>query len=228
MLRRTFKSILRISGLPHRTPRVMSSLANAFGQKSIWHAKPYDDKGNPVAYLTFDDGPTPLATPFVLDQLRLYNAKATFFCLGKEIAANGDIVERIVLEGHRVGNHSYWHPDGTKVSTDNYMADVTAAHELMLPLLGPKESWLFRPPYGLMSHAQGRLIRNMGYQVVRWEVVVGDWDRQANAQQLAKDTLAKLKPGSIVVLHDSVKAYPIMKQVLPELLQGWRGQWHRL
>jgi len=219
---------------PHRTPRALTHVHNLVAGPAIWTGAPYDEAGKPVLYLTFDDGPTPGVTPWILEQLAEANAKATFFCLGKNAVAYPELMEAMAAAGHRIGNHSYQHPNGRKTSTADYLKDVKQAHEVLLPWPGHAEgkgrnkandTMLFRPPYGQMTIAQGKAIRQLGYQVVRWDLIVGDWDQAADAEELAQRTVALLRPGSIIVLHDSEKAATNMQVVLKHLLKHWKGTW---
>jgi peptidoglycan/xylan/chitin deacetylase (PgdA/CDA1 family) len=171
-----------------------------------------------VLYLSFDDGPHGGATPFVLDQLRRYGARATFFCLGKNVLAEPDIYKRILTEGHRVGNHTMQHLNGWKTKDRLYFADIEKARELI-------DSDLFRPPYGRISAFQLRnLTRILKYKVVMWDVLSGDFDPAVSGQQAAGRVIRKAVPGSIVVFHDSARSFRVMQEALPQVLAHFSGQ----
>jgi len=163
-------------------------------------------------YLSFDDGPHAGATPFVLDELKKYNAKATFFCIGKNVAEETSLYKRILMEGHRVGNHTNNHLNGWKTENKIYIQNIEKARELI-------DSDLFRPPYG---RATGFQIRNLkeklNYKIVMWDVLSGDFDPKVNGRQAAERVIQKSRPGSIVVFHDSAKALQILHAALPIVL----------
>jgi peptidoglycan-N-acetylglucosamine deacetylase len=172
-----------------------------------------------VIYLTFDDGPHPVATPLVLDTLREYNAKATFFCIGKNVAAHPEIYRRIISEGHSVGNHTQNHVNGWKTPDDLYIQDIAAARKYI-------DSRLFRPPYGRISKFQVRLLtasenvkQPVIFKVVMWDVLSGDFDISLSADKCTKNVIANTQNGSIVVFHDSEKALPRMNVALKGTLE---------
>ena len=162
-------------------------------------------------YLTFDDGPTPEVTEFVLDELQKFNAKATFFCIGKNVKCNHRIYERILEEGHAVGNHTFNHLKGTKTKNNIYLENVAhaAAHI---------HSKLFRPPYGKLRSSQGKALRKKGYSIIMWDVLSGDFDTSITPETCLNNVLQNTKSGSIVVMHDSVKAKDKVYYSLPKIL----------
>jgi len=162
-------------------------------------------------YLTFDDGPVPEATPWVLDQLATYGAKGTFFCIGNNVRKYPDIYDRILAEGHTVGNHTYNHSNGWKTPTRQYIAGVAAAAAVI-------DSKLFRPPYGKLRPRQLKELE-ADYKVVMWDVLSGDYDPALTAEQCIQNVLRHTKAGSIIVFHDSVKAIDKLTAVLPVVLQ---------
>ena len=163
-------------------------------------------------YLSFDDGPHAAATPFVLDELKKYNAKASFFCIGKNVLEETSIYKRILIEGHRVGNHSFNHLNGWKTDSAVYLDNIEKARRLI-------DSNLFRPPYGRASAFQIRNLRQkLGYQIVMWDVLSGDFDPAVGGRQAAENVISKSRSGSIVVFHDSTKAFPVLKEALPLVL----------
>ena len=167
-------------------------------------------------FLSFDDGPHEMATPFVLDLLAKYNAKASFFCIGKNVQANPALYNEILAKGHRVGNHTMHHLNGWKTDTSLYLLDVAKASELI-------ESNLFRPPYGKMNFAQARGIAGAMQQaqskIVMWDILSGDFDLNLTGEQCFENCKKYLRPGSIIVFHDSQKAWDRLKVALPLFLE---------
>lgn len=166
-------------------------------------------------YLTFDDGPHETATPFVLDELKKYNAKATFFCIGKNVAAQPAIYTRILNEGHTVGNHTQHHLKGWNTNNDIYLNDVIEASKLI-------NSNLFRPPYGRIKKAQSRLLNRLStnpFKIIMWDVLSGDFDTELSPEKCLQHVLKNTKTGSIVVFHDSTKAWDRMHVALPKVLE---------
>ena len=178
--------------------------------KLIWRIK---ELGKTV-YLTFDDGPHETATPFVLDELKKYNAKASFFCIGKNVAALPDIYNRILSEGHSVGNHTFHHVNGWKVKDEVYIKEVNEAATLI-------QSNLFRPPYGRIKRSQQKKLKtqNPKLQTIMWDVLSGDFDTTLTAEACTGYVLYHTRPGSIIVFHDSTKAFDRMKIALPKVLE---------
>lgn len=171
-----------------------------------------------VIYLTFDDGPHPLATPLVLDMLKAYNAKATFFCIGKNVAAYPDIYKRILTEGHSVGNHSFHHLDGWKTPDEEYIRDIGEARKYI-------DSRLYRPPYGKITKFQIRLLtasenakQPVAFRIIMWDVLSADFDTSLSSEKCARNVIRNAEAGSIVVFHDSEKALPRMQASLEKTL----------
>ncbi len=171
------------------------------------------DTKEKLLYLTFDDGPHPVATPYVLETLAAYNAKATFFCIGKNVAAYPDLYKRIISEGHAVGNHTNHHLNGWQVTDAMYFKDIAAAADLI-------DSKLFRPPYGKISAFQIRNLKSppLNYQVIMWDVLSADFDTKLTPQQCSFNVTRHSKSGSIIVFHDSEKALPRMRVALKDCL----------
>ncbi|MEP7256660.1 MAG: polysaccharide deacetylase family protein [Ferruginibacter sp.] len=165
-------------------------------------------------YLTFDDGPHPNITPFVLDELKKYNARATFFCIGKNVEDNPAVYKRILDEGHAVGNHTYNHLDGWKTSSAKYLADVLKAKEFI-------KSDLFRPPYGRITVKQRKGLSTLGgrLKIIMWSVLSGDFDKSITSEQCCANVIKNTGNGSVVVFHDSEKAMERMGYSLPIVLQ---------
>lgn len=167
-----------------------------------------------MVYITFDDGPTEEVTPWVLDLLKEHNAKATFFCLGKKVEMHPEIFERIVNEGHAVGNHTYSHLKGWETRTGQYVEDVDLANHLI-------KSDLFRPPYGRIKGTQSRILRKR-YKIIMWNILSMDYSRWVTPKRCASIVLNNLRPGAIIVFHDSKKAETNMKYGLVKLLEQVR------
>ena len=182
----------------------------AFYPKCTWNI-PSKEK---VIYLSFDDGPHPEATPFVLDQLRKFNAKATFFCIGNNVLKHPNVYESILQEGHRVGNHTYDHLNGWKTETVQYLENIKDAASLI-------DSNLFRPPYGRITKKQIRAIHSnpdLPQQIIMWDVLSGDFDLKIDGTICANNVIKNTGPGSIIVFHDSQKAWERMSIALPIVL----------
>ncbi len=170
-----------------------------------------------VIYLTFDDGPHPDHTIFVLDELKKVNAKATFFCIGKNVQQYPHIYSKIIEEGHAVGNHTYNHLKGTKTKDAVYLNDIQEASKYI-------DSHLFRPPYGRMSAFQTRLLLQLArpFKIVMWTVLSGDFDNTISKERCLENVLLRTDSGSIVVFHDSEKAASKMRYALPLVLQQFK------
>jgi len=166
-------------------------------------------------YLTFDDGPHPECTAFILDQLKRVEAKATFFCIGKNVVEFPDLYERILLEGHSVGNHTQNHPNGWKTDDKTYLEDVAKAAKYI-------DSKLFRPPYGRITKFQASQIPTAMHRkdarIIMWDVLSGDFDPEASPQKCLERVTLKTRPGSIIVFHDSEKVYKKILEILPKTL----------
>lgn len=174
--------------------------------KVVWN-KSRKDK---ILYLTFDDGPIPEITPWILDTLAKYNAKATFFCVGENIKKYPEIFERIINEGHQVGNHTYNHLRGWDYSDEEYLENVYKCQELT-------KTNLFRPPYARAKKSQLRVLQN-DFEIIYWDVLSGDFDINLSPSCCYKNIINHTKNGSIIVLHDNIKAIPRVEYVLPKLL----------
>lgn len=168
------------------------------------------DQPERVVYLTFDDGPIPEVTPWVLDQLKAYKAKATFFCLGKNVAANPDLFARIIEEGHAVGNHTFDHTDGWKSGNLSYYKSVIHCADLV-------KSNLFRPPYGRITPRQIRALKQR-YKIILWSILSQDIDSSKSPEQCVQNVSSRVRNGDIIVFHDSLKAWPNLNAALPATL----------
>ena len=175
-----------------------------------------------ILYLSFDDGPHPQATPFVLEQLKKYDARATFFCIGKNVQEHPQIYRQILSEGHRVGNHTQNHLNGWKTRDADYIENVRLATRYI-------DSDLFRPPYGRISAFQADLLKKppFNYKIVMWEVLSADFDRALDPGRCARNVIRHARPGSIVVFHDSEKAFDRLKGALPVVLDHFSSLGYR-
>lgn len=178
-------------------------------------------------YLTFDDGPTPQVTDWVLQTLNQYKAKATFFCEGQNVHKHPNIFKRVVAAKHQIGNHSYSHYNGWKIKDAVYISEVIKAENTMENAL--KETTenylnskkLFRPPYGRIRSTQAKTLQNLGYTIVMIDVVSGDFDDKINSKKSFEKIIKHTKSGSIIVFHDSEKAFRVLQDVLPKALKIW-------
>jgi peptidoglycan/xylan/chitin deacetylase (PgdA/CDA1 family) len=164
-----------------------------------------------VIYLTFDDGPIPEVTPWVLETLEAFNAKATFFCIGDNIRKYPIIYKQVLAAKHRVGNHTFNHLNGWRTWDKNYLANIDKCAEYVT-------SNLFRPPYGKLKLSQTRQIRKQ-YQVVLWDVLSGDFDAEITSERCLDNVINNATKGSIIVFHDSLKAEKHLRFVLPKVLE---------
>lgn len=174
-----------------------------------------------VIYLTFDDGPHPEITAFVLEQLRQFNAKATFFCVGNNVVKYRDVYTNIINDGHKIGNHTYNHLNGWKTGNEKYFTDIAEAGKYI-------DSDLFRPPYGRISKLQLKyLTESINMKVIMWSVLSGDFDQKITPETCLKNIVLSTKNGGIVVFHDSEKAFKNMQYALPKTLEYFEKQDYR-
>jgi peptidoglycan/xylan/chitin deacetylase (PgdA/CDA1 family) len=167
--------------------------------------------GKKVAYLTFDDGPIPELTPWVLDLLDKYNIKAVFFCVGDNVKKHPEIFQMVKDRGHKIGNHTYHHIQGLKTDTKSYLEDVQEAGKLI-------DSKLFRPPYGHMRFSEFKALKKQ-YKVIMWDVVTRDYSCLMTADKVFDVVKKYTRNGSIIVFHDSLKAGDRMKESLPRSIE---------
>jgi peptidoglycan/xylan/chitin deacetylase (PgdA/CDA1 family) len=181
----------------------------------IWQVK--DTKK--AIFLTFDDGPHPAITPFVLDELKKYNAKGTFFCIGKNVLLHPDIYKRITTEGHTVGNHTHNHLNGWKTDNDIYLENIAEAKKHI-------DSELFRPPYGRITKYQLQQLTTKRFQLhtIMWSVLSGDFDKKITSERCLRNVIKNAKNGSIIVFHDSEKAFERLQYALPKVLEYFTAQ----
>lgn len=195
-----------------KTPRILERLFSSY----TWRF----DTDRKEIFLTFDDGPTPEITPFVLKQLKQYNAKATFFCIGKNIENHPEIFHQILSEKHSVGNHTQNHLNGWKTKNINYLESVLKCEDVISNLADKtQESKLFRPPYGRIKKSQAKEILKRGYRIIMWNVLSADFDRSISKEKCLENVLKNTKKGGVIVFHDSLKASEKLQFVLPKVLE---------
>jgi peptidoglycan/xylan/chitin deacetylase (PgdA/CDA1 family) len=190
--------------IPARIPRMVTW----FFPSRVWRIPTHQK----LLYLSFDDGPHPSITPLVLDMLAAYGAKASFFCIGDRVKQFPDIYQRILDEGHAVGNHSFHHLNGWKSSKHDYLENVREASQCI-------DSRMFRPPYGRMKESQASAISRMGFKTIMWTVLCGDYDASLSPEECAQRVLRNIRPGFIHLFHDSEKAEKNMIYALGKLLE---------
>lgn len=180
---------------------------------------PAEADGRKALYISFDDGPHPVATPFALKTLKDFNAKATFFCLGKNVRDHPEIYRQTLSEGHSVGNHSFSHLNGWKSPVPDYIQDIQEAQALI-------QSPLFRPPYGRMSKLQQKALSAAlpETRIIMWDLLSGDFDTKISAEKCWQNVKKHSNPGSIIVFHDSTKAFERMQYALPATLAYFSEQ----
>ena len=190
---------MRFVGIPHFLKKLFPSLT--------WDY----NTGEKVVYITFDDGPIPQSTAWTLKLLKEKNVKATFFCVGDNVRKHPEIYQRILDEGHRVGNHTFNHVNGWKLRSSNYLRNIIKAKRYI-------QSNLFRPPYGKLIRPQIKWLQKEGYTIVMWDVLTKDYDAKILPQECLNRSL-KAKEGSIILFHDSLKAETNLRYALPKFIE---------
>ncbi len=188
----------------------------------IW-SFPFSKNDQKTIYLTFDDGPTEGITEWTLNELKKYNAKATFFCIGKNIENHPGIYQRIITDGHSIGNHTHNHLNGWKSSNIPYLKNIELADKAIQKfnksnLKTINSEQLFRPPYGKIKPLQASKLRENGYKIIMWDVLSADFDQKITVEKCLKNVIENTKNSSIVVFHDSIKASENLKYTLPKVL----------
>ena len=193
---------------PIKTPWLVKQLY----PNLIWNA----DTRSRCIYLTFDDGPIPIVTPFVLNILQQYNAKATFFCIGDNVRKHPEIFEQVKAAGHAIGNHTYNHLKGWETDDHAYLDNFLKADELIC-------SKLFRPPYGRIKKSQIRLLKKEkpDLEIIMWSALSGDFDINITPEKCLDNVVKHTKSGDIVLFHDSLKAKERMEYALPRAMEIW-------
>lgn len=187
-----------------KPPKIIRRLFPTF----IWN---FPDEKDGI-FLTFDDGPRPEVTPWVLDLLDKYNAKATFFCIGKNVEMFPELFEEVKRRGHAVGNHSYSHVKGWGMNTGDYVRDIDIAGDMI-------KSNLFRPPYAQIGPNQARML-NERYHTIMWNIISRDYNRNISGEACARNVIPYIEPGAIIVFHDSIKCAPNLFEALPKVLEA--------
>lgn len=182
----------------------------------VWHL-PGSGK---TVHLTFDDGPTPEVTEWVLDVLKQHSVKATFFCIGNNIQKNPEIFQKIIDEGHSIGNHTFNHLNGWKTDNSTYFNNIIATENIIAAgsphFLNNK---LFRPPYGKIKPSQAAEVRKQGYRIIMWDVLSADFDQNITPEKCLKNVVQNTCNGSVIIFHDSVKAYNNLRHALPKAIE---------
>ncbi|WP_348797617.1 polysaccharide deacetylase family protein [Flavobacterium adhaerens] len=195
-----------------------NSLIKILFKKYVWNIPNQDNK----IYLTFDDGPTPEITEWVLAELEKHNAKATFFCIGKNIALYPEIFIKTLEKGHRIGNHTYNHQNGWQTNIEEYIKNTQLCENSIFNLnseILPLKPKLFRPPYGKIKGSQSKKLQQLGYKIIMWDVLSADFDQTITPKKCLENVLQNVVSGSIIVFHDSVKAHKNLRYALPIVLK---------
>lgn len=188
-----------------KTPRIIQKIFKNYTWRFLTKKK--------EIFLTFDDGPTQEITDWTLDLLKMYNAKATFFCIGKNVVEEPTIYARILKEKHQIGNHTHNHKNGFKTGLKAYINNILEAETHL-----ENPSKLFRPPYGRIKKKQALKIKSLGYKIIMWDVLSADFDTAITKEKCFQNVLKSTKTGSIIVFHDSVKASKNLQYTLPKVL----------
>lgn len=184
--------------------------------KYVWDIPNTEKK----VYLTFDDGPIPEVTEWVLDQLNQFNAKATFFCIGDNIQKHPEIFQKIIDDHHSIGNHTFNHLKGWQTSLEEYIENTEKCAEVIANFnTKTPNTRLFRPPYGKIKPSQAKVLRHSGYKIIMWDVISMDFDATVNPEKCLENVVNNIESGSIIVFHDSVKAWQNLQYVLPKTLE---------
>ena len=210
-----------------KTPKIIQSIFSNYTWKIASHKK--------EIYLTFDDGPIHKVTPWVLNTLEKYNAKATFFCIGDNIKKYPDIFQEITLQNHAIGNHTFNHLQGWKTNTEKYLSNIDKTKNIIKslkredqrPKTDAKPSTnnqqpitnFFRPPYGKIKYKQSKALQNKGYQIIMWDVLSADFDQEISPEKCYQHVIKNVQNGSIIVFHDSEKAFKNLEYTLPKVLE---------
>ncbi|MCX2743700.1 polysaccharide deacetylase family protein [Mangrovivirga sp. M17] len=194
----------------HHTPKWMRKVYPG----CIWQV----DTDNKDIYLTFDDGPIPEVTPWVVDLLEKYHIKATFFLVGDNIKKHPEVFRLLVDNGHLVANHTYYHKNGFQLTDQEYYEEINLCKQEMLKN-GYDDNLLFRPPHGRIKPKQIKEISAMGYDLVLWSLLSGDFSPSLTADVILKKLKKHLQPGTIAVFHDSLKAESLMKATLEPFIE---------
>lgn len=181
----------------------------------------YFPSSEKIVYLTFDDGPIPEITDWTLAILKEYSAKATFFCIGENIAKHPELYKKIQEEGHSVGNHTYNHLNGWHTPNEKYLENIVLCENVMkdFSVEGNSQEKLFRPPYGKLNRNQFKWLKKKGYKVIMWDILSADFDTTISPEKCTENVLKNIQSGSIIIFHDSLKASKNLKYALPQTLE---------
>jgi len=198
----------------HKTPRLIQWL-----YPSLTWKKNVSDAS---IYLTFDDGPIPGLTEYILDELKRFDVKATFFCVGDNLKKYPQIAQRALSEGHRLGNHSYNHLNGWQTNTLDYVSNVVRCQKELIDL-NNKGPQLFRPPYGKIKRSQIKHLKEK-YEIIMWDVLSGDFLPTISPDKCLSKSISSTKPGSIIIFHDNIKAEKNVRYALPRYIEHFKNQ----
>lgn len=207
----------------YKTPK----LVHRMFPKRVWT---FPKESNAV-FLTFDDGPIPIITPWVIHELKKHNAKATFFCIGENINKHPDIFKTLISERHSIGNHTYNHLNGWKTKISKYIKNVDLSENEATKWKDiseiKKKQTLFRPPYGRITSKQSKILQERGYKIIMWDILSADYNTSISEEKCLRNVLKSIVPGSIIVFHDSLKAEKNLRYALPKVLEfindkGWK------
>ncbi|PWJ38611.1 polysaccharide deacetylase family protein [Sediminitomix flava] len=177
-------------------------------------------------YLTFDDGPIPRVTEWVLKTLKEYNAKATFFCVGDNIRKHPDVFKKVLNDGHAIGNHTFNHLKGWTTLNDHYFENISLCQSEMTKYVQPKGKPLFRPPHGQITYPQITQLTDE-YEIIMWHVLTMDYESKLDEEKCLDSAIKNTEKGSIVVFHDSLKAEKNLYYVLPRFLQYFKNKGYK-
>ena len=178
-------------------------------------------------YLTFDDGPTPEVTEWVLSVLAEHDIKATFFCIGNNIEKHPDIFQKVIEGGHTIANHTYNHMNGWKTGDEIYFENIEATEHSIAKHSVMGRRTLFRPPYGKIKGKQADEVRRRGYRIIMWDVLSADFDRTITPEKCLQNVTRNTRSGSVIIFHDSVKAFPNLEYALPKAIEYLKGKGFR-
>jgi peptidoglycan/xylan/chitin deacetylase (PgdA/CDA1 family) len=195
--------------IPAKTPNLIKHYLGDY----VWERPNAQNK----IYLTFDDGPIPEVTPWVLDVLKQNNIKATFFCVGENISKYPDIFKQLINDGHSIGNHTYNHLKGWKTKTEVYLDNIQKAqNEISSHGISTQ---LFRPPYGKLTPSQTKALYKLNYDIVMWSVLSKDYRQTLSSDKVLDNIICNTISGSIIVCHDNIKAFDNLKKALPKAIE---------
>lgn len=197
-----------------KTPKIIQSVFSDF----VWKIVRSDAQQKEI-YLTFDDGPIPEITDWVLQTLDNFNAKATFFCVGDNIKKHPEVFQNILDNDHTIGNHTFNHLNGWRTNTKHYLDNVEESEKTIQNLkFKIQNPTLFRPPYGKIRPSQRKALQKKGYQIIMWDVLSADFDQTISKEKCLKNVINNVQNGSIIVFHDSFKAFEKLQYTLPKTL----------